>query len=521
VISYAQNAEDVVLARALPATEGFYVDVGAGHPETASVTKYFYELGWHGINIEPRSDAIALLEQQRPRDINLRVAAGASEGTAELYVVEGDPDLSTIDNTDLGYLRDRGYGSAAETVRVRTLNTILEEHDVTAIDFLKVDVEGSEADVLKGIDLNRWTPTVIVIESILPWSRVRNDANWRTILESQGYREACFDGINLFFTAEQDVAIAAALAPASALDDYETADAAATRIELDRLRGFIGKLEAEVTRYGEWEEEVTEYVRTLESQLARPADLRGPEKAAYPPASPRLAIVGTPESGDEWISAVLADVLDAKELPVRHPADVDWAGLPDRFVIQLHWQRSRHLERMLTDHGVLVISPARHPLDVLLSILDRAQHKDSAGAWLGGAAGSEEQLRGSGPRDPAFLAWATSPRARLLLSLTPDWWTTPKTHRLRCEQLMADPNAELVAFLARSELEPVADLNAALKQHSTSTADPPPDDALTARTSSYTWQETLSAQYVDVLVATHREVFVSLGYDPDERALPR
>ena len=273
MISYSQNAEDVVLARALPAASGFYVDVGAGHPDIASVTKHFYELGWHGINIEPRSDAIALLEQERPRDINLQLAAGAVHGSVDLYVVEGDPDLSTTDADDLEYLRERGYGFTVETVPMRTLDTILEDHGVTTIDFLKIDVEGSEADVLEGIDLARWSPTVVVIESIRPWSRERNDASWRTMLESQGYREACFDGINLFFAQENDVATTEALAPASVLDDYETAATAEMRKEVDRLRGYVAKLEDELARYGEWEQEVTAYVRKLESERGTPGEI--------------------------------------------------------------------------------------------------------------------------------------------------------------------------------------------------------------------------------------------------------
>lgn len=531
MISYAQNAEDVVLARALLSTSGFYVDVGAGHPEIASVTKHFYDLGWHGINIEPRSDAIALLNQQRPRDINLMIAAGAFNGTAELYVIDGDPDLSTVDRSDLEYLRDRGYGFASETVPVRTLDGVFEEHGVTAIDFLKIDVEGSEADVLEGIDLSRWAPTVIVIESILPWSRERNDATWRTLLESHGYRETCFDGINLFFASERDAVIAGALAPASVLDDYETAGAAATRAELDQLRAYISKLEEEIARYEEREREVSGYVRTLESEhgplggIASPIDLHHAQRMPLrsnrdrPRASARLAIVGTPQTGDAWIRTVLADILDANELPVQHPADVDWAGLPDRFVIQLHWQRSQFLEGMLRERGVQVISTARHPLEVLLSILAHAQHDESTIPSRSLEARNRAQLRGLGAGDPAFVEWAVSSRACLLLSLTPEWWAKPTTHRLRYEQLMDDPHGEFVALLARCELEPVTDPRVVLERHSVSRADALDRDVEASSASPIAWRETLPADFVDTLTATHREVFVGLGYDPDDRAL--
>src|SRR5207245_1934754 len=81
MVSHAQNFEDVMLARALRDVEtGFYVDVGAWDPNIETVTRYFYELGWRGINVEPAPAYHAMLETARPRDVNLRVAAGKENG---------------------------------------------------------------------------------------------------------------------------------------------------------------------------------------------------------------------------------------------------------------------------------------------------------------------------------------------------------------------------------------------------------------------------------------------------------
>ena len=77
MVSHAQNFEDVMLARALKNTQqGFYVDVGAWDPNVETVTRYFYERGWRGINVEPALTYYEMLQTCRPRDINLRVAAG-------------------------------------------------------------------------------------------------------------------------------------------------------------------------------------------------------------------------------------------------------------------------------------------------------------------------------------------------------------------------------------------------------------------------------------------------------------
>src|SRR5271165_5311265 len=98
MISYAQNFEDVTLWRAFKDIGvGRYVDVGAFHPEIDSVTKWFYDQGWSGINMEPVPEMFAVIEAARPRDINIRAAAGAAPGTADMAVVSDSLGLSSLD----------------------------------------------------------------------------------------------------------------------------------------------------------------------------------------------------------------------------------------------------------------------------------------------------------------------------------------------------------------------------------------------------------------------------------------
>ena len=89
MVSYAQNHEDVLLDRAFPRGKpGFYIDVGANEPVRNSVTKHFYELGWHGINVEPAAHPFALLAAERERDVNLNVAVSDSEvESVRMYVM--------------------------------------------------------------------------------------------------------------------------------------------------------------------------------------------------------------------------------------------------------------------------------------------------------------------------------------------------------------------------------------------------------------------------------------------------
>ena len=73
------------------------MDVGALHPEIDSVTKWFYDQGWSGINMEPVPEMFAVIEAARPRDINIRAAAGAAPGTADMAVVSDSMGLSSLD----------------------------------------------------------------------------------------------------------------------------------------------------------------------------------------------------------------------------------------------------------------------------------------------------------------------------------------------------------------------------------------------------------------------------------------
>jgi hypothetical protein len=81
MISYAQNLEDVMLARAfVGVTQGFYIDVGGYDPDNDSVTRFFYDSGWRGINVEPVPEQYEEFVRRRPRDVNLRAALGRADG---------------------------------------------------------------------------------------------------------------------------------------------------------------------------------------------------------------------------------------------------------------------------------------------------------------------------------------------------------------------------------------------------------------------------------------------------------
>src|SRR4051812_50091874 len=95
-LSYAQNLEDYHLAQVFTGkTDGFYIDVGAGHPVADNVSFHFYLQGWSGIVVEPQERLCALYEHLRPRDIAASVLIGAESGRAEFHEVDPLHGLST------------------------------------------------------------------------------------------------------------------------------------------------------------------------------------------------------------------------------------------------------------------------------------------------------------------------------------------------------------------------------------------------------------------------------------------
>ena len=211
-ITYAQNCEDVLLWRALGhIPHGFYIDVGANDPVLHSVTKAFYDAGWSGINIEPLPAFHQAFLAQRPRDINLAVAAGAEESSITLFDVPSVNGWASTDQQVAQAHRADGYELAELQVPLRTLTNICAEHVRGEIHFLKVDVEGFEGEVLRGMDWQRWRPWVLVIEATLPNSRVTNHASWEALVTTRGYRYAWFDGLNRYYVADEHAELLDAL----------------------------------------------------------------------------------------------------------------------------------------------------------------------------------------------------------------------------------------------------------------------------------------------------------------------
>ena len=168
--------------------DGFYVDIGCNHPFNYSNTALLHiRNGWSGVNVDLDPRSIAQFEEARPDDRNVIAAVGRQEGRVEATIFAHSSEMNTLGalNPHLETLPHE-----KRMVDVLPLSTLLERHVPagTAIDFLNVDVEGFDHDVLSSNDWTRYQPTVIAVEVHVfqPESIATHPVH--ALLTSQGYR---------------------------------------------------------------------------------------------------------------------------------------------------------------------------------------------------------------------------------------------------------------------------------------------------------------------------------------------
>jgi FkbM family methyltransferase len=176
---FSSDQETRLVAAFFGNIKGYYVEVGANDPRERSQTWHLEQLGWTGVLIEPQADLAAALRAERKGKVFAVACSSPAKAGQELSLYVAGP-LSSLDR------RSMAPGAIPEKVirvPVRTLDSILEEAgSPAAFDFLSIDVEGHEIEVLQGFDLARWRPRLIMIEDHVA------DLSKHRYLNAAGYR---------------------------------------------------------------------------------------------------------------------------------------------------------------------------------------------------------------------------------------------------------------------------------------------------------------------------------------------
>lgn len=207
IISFAQNAEDVLIFRAFRGKRaGCFVDIGAGHPIADNVTQWLRMMGWAGVNIEPNPIFHRELELYRPDDTNLNIGISDHEGMLQFFQVLQNEvghgwGLSSFDPRSEQLAAQLGYSTRHLEVFVRPLNDVIKGLSLPRVDLLKMDVEGLESAIIRSTDWRSFRPRLICIEAVKPNSSKPSWMAWERLLIEADYEFAMFDGANGYYVA--------------------------------------------------------------------------------------------------------------------------------------------------------------------------------------------------------------------------------------------------------------------------------------------------------------------------------
>lgn len=208
-ISYSQSGEDLIINfifNALRIKEPSYIDIGAHHPFWLSNTAYFYKKGCRGINIEPNPQLIRNFYKHRAKDINLNIGISDKDENLDFYIIS-TPTMSTFSFEEAKRLEQETSFRIVEKkeIPVRKIQTILDEyHQGIFPDFLSLDVEGLEFEILNSIDFENNFPKVICLETITYSEKndERKEINLIDLLITNGYFIYGDTYINTIFVKE-------------------------------------------------------------------------------------------------------------------------------------------------------------------------------------------------------------------------------------------------------------------------------------------------------------------------------
>lgn len=189
--TYSQYREDLLIKHIfnlIDVENPYYIDIGAHHPLNLSNTALLYETGSSGINIEANPILIKNFEEIRKRDINLNIGVGEQECEIFFYIIKDHYALSTFDVVQLSRLSKYGYKIENKVkIVVKNINNIIDEYvGLNSIDFISIDIEGSDLSIINKLDFKKYRPKVLCVE-INDFGTLNRNVDIEIFLFKKGY----------------------------------------------------------------------------------------------------------------------------------------------------------------------------------------------------------------------------------------------------------------------------------------------------------------------------------------------
>ena len=141
---------------------GFYLDIGCQHPVSNNNTYLLYRKGWSGINIDLDPKNIRLFNLERPNDINICKCISSDNSKKDLFFFHPGSPINSLEKETI----KNKSNFSLKKIKTFTLNSILENYKIRAIDYFNLDVEGHEINILKNFNIKYYKPKVVSVEFI-------------------------------------------------------------------------------------------------------------------------------------------------------------------------------------------------------------------------------------------------------------------------------------------------------------------------------------------------------------------
>ena len=164
--AFSQEGEDILINKIfLGFKKGFYIDIGAHHPIKWSTTYLLYKKGWRGMNIDPVPGMKPIFDKFRSEDINLQIGVSKKAEVIKYYNFKEKAYNTFSEELGLLYQKVTNLESII-LVETKPLSEIIEDNipSLTSIDYLSIDVEGLELEVLLSLSWDKFRPKVIMVE---------------------------------------------------------------------------------------------------------------------------------------------------------------------------------------------------------------------------------------------------------------------------------------------------------------------------------------------------------------------
>ena len=164
--TYSMDGEDLFIDNFFKNKKGLYVDVGAYHPLELSNTYLLHKRKWKGINIDINSLSIEYFDFLRPNDININLGVAKKNSTKIIYFQKNKSPLNTLNLSHAKKIFSNRFKK--KKIETKTLTSILDKtkYKNKKINFLNIDTEGNDLEVLKSLDFKKYKPQLICVELI-------------------------------------------------------------------------------------------------------------------------------------------------------------------------------------------------------------------------------------------------------------------------------------------------------------------------------------------------------------------